>query len=137
MTDWEILRYVHQLGSPIKGTVVAREDVEVRQGIPVGNLTLNTSSPYRALLPAIHLVDDLSAFSQDVIPSIGQEIEAVVFNFVDGIHEHTAVSTRHLTIPKQIHMGHQMRFQNLLAKLVIIATEILAIRKVERVHIPF
>ena len=85
MTDWEILRYVHQIGSPMKGTVVAREDVEVRHGIPVGNLTLNTSSPYRALLPAIHLVDDLSAFSPDVIPSMGQEIEAVVFNFVDGI----------------------------------------------------
>jgi len=39
---------------------------------------------YPALLPYSHLVDELSSFTPKVVPEVGEWVDAVVFNFVDG-----------------------------------------------------
>jgi hypothetical protein len=84
MNAYEVLRDVHHIGSRISGTVIARDDPEIRHGIPGGHLRIRTESAYPALLPYSHLVDQISSFSQDIIPELGAHIDAVVFNFVDG-----------------------------------------------------
>lgn len=84
MTEWEVLRFVHPLGSRISGTVLRKDPVQVHQGAPIGHLTIETPSEYPALLPYFHLSDNPAHFSETCIPEVGQVVEAVVFNFVEG-----------------------------------------------------
>lgn len=84
MNAYEVLRDVHQIGSPLVGTVTGHTDIDMAYGLPSGHVTLATSSEYRAILPFQHLAEDTSQFNPDLIPPIGSEIAAVVFNFVDG-----------------------------------------------------
>lgn len=83
MNAYEVLRYVHHVGSPIAGTVISRDELEMSHNVPSGHLTLQTEFPYPALLGYSELVDDLTLFSPQLIPRIGTHINAVVRNFVD------------------------------------------------------
>ena len=85
MNAYEVLRDVHQVGSPLLGTVTGRTDIDMVHGFLGGHVTLATSSEYRAILPYQDLADDPSQFTPDLIPPIGSEIATVVFNFVDGM----------------------------------------------------
>lgn len=84
MGAYEILRDVYPIGSRMPGTVIARDEPETQHGVPFGHLRIKTESSYRALLPYSNLVDQLSAFSPDIIPELGTHLDAVVSNFVDG-----------------------------------------------------
>lgn len=85
MNAYEILSYVHRIGSVINGTVVDRTDIDTSHGIPSGHLTIDTAeSDYRTILPYRPLADDDSAFALDLIPALGTLVKAAVFNFVDS-----------------------------------------------------
>ena len=84
MNAYEVLRDVHHIGSRISGTVIARDEPEVGHGVLGGNLEVQAQTAYPALLPYSNLVDHLSSFSAGIIPEIGDHIEAVILNFVDG-----------------------------------------------------
>lgn len=84
MDSWEVLRTIHHIGSPIRGTVTSHHGTGLSNDKPLGHVTLTTDSPYPALLPFSHLVPENDTVSPIVIPKIGDEIDTVVFNFVDG-----------------------------------------------------
>lgn len=81
MNAYEVLLNVHRIGSRISGTVIARDDPENALG---WRAVLRTETPYPALLPYSHLVDDPTSFSPKVVPELNATVDAVVFNFVDG-----------------------------------------------------
>lgn len=83
MNAYEVLRDIHQIGSPLVGTVTGRTEIEMSHGHPGGHATLATPSRFRAILPYEHLADEHSGFNSDLIPNLGSQIETVVFNFVD------------------------------------------------------
>jgi hypothetical protein len=85
MHAYDVLLKVHRIGSRISGTVVARDEPDGSLGTAAGQATLKTETAYPALLPYSHLVDELSSFSPKIVPQVGAKVEAVVFNFVDGI----------------------------------------------------
>ncbi len=66
------------------GAVTGLTEIEMTHGFPVGHVTLDTSSDFRAILPYSHLADDHSRFDPELIPRLGSQITAVVFNYVDG-----------------------------------------------------
>jgi hypothetical protein len=84
MGAYDVLLKLHRIGSEISGTVIARDEPDNSLGIPAGQLTLQTAAAYPALLPYSHLVDEPSSFSPEIVPAIGAQVAAVVFNFVDG-----------------------------------------------------
>lgn len=73
--SWEILRYVHKIGSPIKGTVIGFDEY--------GAALLETKTGYQSRLP-INFIEE-SLLTPKCIPHIGQEINTVVLNCVDGV----------------------------------------------------
>lgn len=75
MNQWEILRYVHKIGSPIKGTVIGFDEY--------GSVLLETGTVYQSRL-ALDLIEE-SSLKPNHLPYLGQEINTVVYNFVDGI----------------------------------------------------
>ena len=83
MDSWEVLRNIHRIVSPMRGTVISHYIVGLSHGEPSGHVTLKTDSLYPALLPLSHLVADGDRLSPIVIPKIGDQIDTVVFNFVD------------------------------------------------------
>lgn len=80
MDAYEVLLKVHRIGSPICGTVIARDEPDNVHG----QATLRTGTAYPALLPYSLLADDPSSFSPKIVPDLGAKVDAVVFNFVDG-----------------------------------------------------
>jgi ribosomal protein S1 len=84
MDSWEVLRNFHHIGSPIRSTVTSHLGAGVSNGKLLGHVTLKVDSPYPAILPYSHLVDEDDTISRIVIPKIGDQLDAVVFNFVDG-----------------------------------------------------
>ncbi len=84
MNAYDVLRDIHQIGSPLVGTVIGRTEIEMSNGFPGGHLTLATTSKFRAILPYQHLADDHEGINTSLIPDVGSQIETVVFNFIDG-----------------------------------------------------
>ena len=84
MDAYEVLLNIHRIGSRISGTVVARDDPAEFLITATGHAVLQTDSTYLALLPYSNLVDQQSSFSPSIVPKVGTQVEAVVFNFVDG-----------------------------------------------------
>src|SRR5271168_2119561 len=84
MDAYEVLLKIHRIGSRISGTVIARDDPNNSLGTAAGHAMLQTDAAYPALLPYSHLVDQLSSFSPKIVPDVGELVDAVVFNFVDG-----------------------------------------------------
>jgi hypothetical protein len=78
MTQWEILRYTHHIGSPMIGTVIDRGKV----WDPNGSLKLSIPSQYQGILPYDFLFDDHSKLSQNLIPDLGRKVDVVVYNFI-------------------------------------------------------
>jgi ribosomal protein S1 len=85
MDSWEAIRYVYKIGSPIKGTVT--------DYINDAFVLLQTSSPYKSVVPFHNLVDldknftfDVhETFTPEILPPIGSEINTVVSNFVEEV----------------------------------------------------
>jgi len=84
MNAYEVLLITHRIGSRISGTVISREEPADFLGAAVGHARLQTEAAYPALLPYSHLVDHQSSFSPKIVPEIGAQVDAVVFNFLDG-----------------------------------------------------
>ncbi len=74
MEQWTIVRYVHKIGSPIKGTVI---------GFEYDSVLLKTETGYKCLLPVSSIEE--SSLIPKHLPNIGQEINTVIDNFVEGI----------------------------------------------------
>jgi len=83
MDAYEALLRHFRVGSKISGIVTAHDKIEYRRGLVWGHIELETHTGYRARLPYHFLVDDLSSFSPSIVPEIGAQVDAVVFNFVD------------------------------------------------------
>jgi hypothetical protein len=80
MEQWEILRHVHKVGSPIKATVIGFI------GFDKNVILLETGTGYKSVLSPTNLEDLLfipTSFVPAWLPEIGQEIDTVVYNFVD------------------------------------------------------
>jgi predicted RNA-binding protein with RPS1 domain len=73
--QWNILRYIHKIGSPLKGTVIGFDEY--------GAVLLETRTGYQSRL-SIDFIEE-SSLIPDRIPFIGQEINTVIQNFVDGV----------------------------------------------------
>jgi hypothetical protein len=78
MEQWEILRYVHKVGSPIKATVIGFSEY--------GSILLETGTGFKASLSPTAL-EDLFVIPVSYVPArlpeIGQKLDTVVYNFVD------------------------------------------------------
>ena len=81
---WSVVRHTHQLGSPIAGVVTHLESFDIPNCPPDGHIHVATDSQFPAVLPYHNLTSDQVEFNPSLLPSIGDQIEAVVFNFVDG-----------------------------------------------------
>lgn len=77
MEDWQILRFTHQIGSPLPGIVVAHDDRRKR-------LLIQTRAQLPAELPYDWLVDQ-GASTRPELPAVGQRIDTVVNNVVKGV----------------------------------------------------
>ena len=75
MEQWDILRYVHKIGSPIEGTVIGLDEY--------GSMLLETETGYKSLLPVMSI--DESSLIPVHLPTIGQKINTVVQNFVEEV----------------------------------------------------
>lgn len=78
MEQSEILRYIHKVGSPIKATVIGFDENNL--------ILLETGTGYKSVLSPAYLEDLLfipTSFIPAWLPEIGQEIDTVVYNFVD------------------------------------------------------
>jgi ribosomal protein S1 len=75
MNEWEVLRYVHKIGSPIKGTVIDFVDNAF--------VLLKTDTDYRCLLPLDSIEETF--FRPKHLPNIGEEINTVVLNCVERV----------------------------------------------------
>jgi len=84
LDSWSVVRHIYKLGSPMIGIVTFLDPVNRIYDIPCGFIHLDVSSEYHAILPYDSLSDELSKFNEPELPSIGDEIKTVVFNFVDG-----------------------------------------------------
>ena len=87
--QFSVIRYEHKLGSPISGIVSSLDQIEVIDGsdYPSGCIHLKTKSLYPTILPynlSGYGLEDLKNVDSSKFPSIGEKINAVVFNFVDG-----------------------------------------------------
>jgi hypothetical protein len=74
MDQWEVIRYIHKIGSPLKGTVI---------GIDKYSVLLETRTGYMSRLP-FDMIEEESLIPES-LPSIGEEISTVIYNFVDGV----------------------------------------------------
>ena len=81
---WSVVRHTHRLGSCMLGVVSSLDAINVTSDNPGGFIHLQTKSEFPALLPYHSLQDEASMFGESVVPLIGDEIETVVSNFVDG-----------------------------------------------------
>lgn len=86
MNSWEVVRFIHKIGSPIKATVSGFDEY--------GRVLLETETDYKSILTA-HSVEDER--SQQLL-EIGEEIDTVVFNCVDEI---LFLSSRSIDISNQ------------------------------------
>lgn len=84
MNAYEVIRNVHRIGSPLSATVIDRTILKMSGDSPMGHLTLATASEFHTILPYDFLTDDRSLFAPELIPQVGDQIETVVYNFVDG-----------------------------------------------------
>lgn len=73
MDPWEIIRYIHKIGSPLKSTVIGFDQYSV---------LLETGTGYKSRLP-FNFIEESESIP-NCLPNIGEEINAVVYNFVDG-----------------------------------------------------
>ncbi len=73
MDSWEVVRFIHRIGSPLKATVIGCDEYE--------RVLLETSTDYKSVLVSYNVEDSRS---QDVY-KIGETIDTVVFNCVDKI----------------------------------------------------
>jgi hypothetical protein len=74
MNQWEVIRYVHKIGSPMKGTVIGFDEYTV---------LLETGTGYKSCLCFDSIEEE--SLTPTCLPNIGQEINVVVRNFVDGV----------------------------------------------------
>jgi ribosomal protein S1 len=74
MNQWEVIRYVHKIGSPMKGKVIGFDEYAV---------LLETETGYKSRLCFDSIEEESSA--PKCLPNIGQEVNAVISNFVDGV----------------------------------------------------
>lgn len=83
---WSVVRYIHHYGSPITGRLTSLQTFHSSDGSldGFGHIHLKTTSQFPAVLPYHELVDDPADFDESKLPSIGDEVDAVVFNFVDN-----------------------------------------------------
>ncbi len=85
MDSWQAIRHVYKIGSPIKGTVIDYIDDAF--------VLLQTSSPYKSVIPFHNLVDldenftfeAHKTFTPKILPAIGSEINTVVYNLVEEV----------------------------------------------------
>lgn len=68
----------------MSGVVISLDPVDKTYDIPGGFIHLETTSEYPAVLSYHSMVDDPTDFDESKLPSVGDELNAVVFNFVDG-----------------------------------------------------
>jgi ribosomal protein S1 len=73
MNSWEVVRFIHRIGSPIKAMVSGFDEY--------GRVLLETGTDYKSILTADSVED---ARSQQLL-EIGEELDTVVFNCVDEI----------------------------------------------------
>ncbi len=73
--QWQILRYVHKIGSPVKATVTGFDEC--------GSVLVETATGYKSYL-STDFIEDSSLIAKPP-PQIGQEINTVVCNFVNGV----------------------------------------------------
>lgn len=81
---WSIVRHVHKLGSPISGIVTRLESFDLPGLPPSGHIHLDTESQFPAVLPYDWLTDEQVKFEPSLLPAIGDQIDAVIFNFAGG-----------------------------------------------------
>ena len=67
------------------GVVIAMDTVDSTYANPGGCIHLKANSDFPAVLPYDSLSDDPAEFDASTLPSIGNELNTVVFNFVDGM----------------------------------------------------
>lgn len=60
-----------------------------------------------------------------------------VLDLLQRLHEEVAEAAFHLSIAEQVQRGQQRLVQQLQAALIVVAAEILAVRKMERIQVPF
>ena len=68
----------------MKGVVISLETFDKTHNIPGGLIHLKTASEYPAVLSYYSMNDDPTEFDVSKLPAIGDELNTVVFNFVDG-----------------------------------------------------
>jgi hypothetical protein len=68
----------------MKGVVMSLETFDKTYNIPGGLIHLKTASEYPAVLSYYSMNDDPTEFDASKLPAIGDELNTVVFNFVDG-----------------------------------------------------
>ena len=68
----------------MSGVVTSLDAVDKTYDIPGGFIHLESSSEYPAVLSCHSMNDDPTDFDETKLPSIGDELNTVVFNFVDG-----------------------------------------------------
>jgi ribosomal protein S1 len=86
MDSWEVLRFIHKIGSPIKAMVSGFDEY--------GQILLETGTDYKSILIADSVKE---ARSQQVL-KIGEVLDTVVWNCNDGI---LCLSSRSIDISNQ------------------------------------
>lgn len=68
----------------MRGVVTSLDAVDKTYDIPGGFIHLKTASEFPAILSYDSINDDPTEFDESKLPAIGDELNTVVFNFVDG-----------------------------------------------------
>ncbi|MEM9567973.1 MAG: S1 RNA-binding domain-containing protein [Cyanobacteria bacterium P01_E01_bin.34] len=83
---WSVVRHIHHYGSPITGRVTSLQPFHSSCGSLDldGYIHLETTSQFPAVLRYSDLVNDPADFDVSKLPSVGNEVDTVVRNFVEN-----------------------------------------------------
>lgn len=85
MHPYDVLLNIHHMGSRISATVVSHVESQESPEPMYRSVLLETDSGQLARLAHSNLVDDPATFTPQIIPKVGERVDAVVANFVDGV----------------------------------------------------
>lgn len=86
MDSYQVLKSIHKVGHILVGKVTEHEDLTDENGTLIGGeITLETTSKYKVVLPYHSIFDTNEDFDKTRLPKPGSQVKTVIKNHVDNI----------------------------------------------------